>query len=458
LVVYVENPDKTENPKYYDKPDATERQTQELADVIEYAVNAQKTTLQAHDETTPAIKQFVSGINVSPITARDSMMRAKREFRKTDGVVAYHGYQSFAPGEATPEIAHEIGKKLAQQLWGDKYQVLVATHLDKSSHLHNHFIINTVSHIDGSKFHRTKRDYYDMQRASDALCREYGLSVIEEPERGRTKHYAEWDAERNGHPTWRGIVKADVDTAIRRSMTERQFFDNLSKMGYGVKVGMDISVRPPGKERFVRLHRNFGDDYAIEGIRRRILAQDRPERQIIPPDPPPKKVQFKGTFHKANRQTGLRALYLYYLYRMGALPKQREPSPKQVYFLFREDIRFVQRISQETRLLVKHGIDTGAQLTSHMEGLTAHLNSLCGQRKRLRNQMRSIRDEGRLAAVKEEVSGISNEITGLRREVKLCEEIETRSAEMRDKIRRAAENEKSTGREKTSHELCGRRR
>ena len=48
-------------------------------------------------------------------------------------------------------MAHEIGLKLAKALWGEKYQVLVATHLDKSNHLHNHFVVNTVSFIDGIK-------------------------------------------------------------------------------------------------------------------------------------------------------------------------------------------------------------------------------------------------------------------------------------------------------------------
>jgi len=125
LVVYVENPDKTENPKVYGKTGMTEQQAQGLADVIEYASSAGKTAVQAGDEAALVMQQFVSGVNVSPVTARDSMLRTKREFDKMGGVVAYHGYQSFAPGEATPEIAHEIGMKLALQLWGDKYQVLV---------------------------------------------------------------------------------------------------------------------------------------------------------------------------------------------------------------------------------------------------------------------------------------------------------------------------------------------
>ena len=82
-------------------------------------------------------------------------------------------------------MAHEIGLKLAKALWGEKYQVLVATHLDKAHHLHNHFVVNTVSFLDGIKYHRTEKDYFDMQRESDRLCREYGLSVIENPQRGK---------------------------------------------------------------------------------------------------------------------------------------------------------------------------------------------------------------------------------------------------------------------------------
>jgi hypothetical protein len=333
--------------------------------------------------------------------------------------------------------------KLAQTLWGDKYQVLVATHLDKANHLHNHFVINTVSHIDGIKFHRTEKDYYEMQKASDALCREYGLSVIEEPRRGKSKHYAEWQAERNGHPTWRGMVKADMDAAIRQSMTERQFFDNLRKMGYEIKSGKDISVRPPGKERFVRLCRNFGEDYAIEGIRRRILAQAVPERNIIPPDPPPRRARLIGSIHTARKVTGLRALYFYYLYRMGVLPKKREPNPKQVYFLFREDIRHMQDMAREIRLMAKHGIDTADQLTAYKTSAAKQIMELSGTRKHLRNRVRSIRDEDALATVKAEISALSAQITELRREVRSCESIESRSVEMKDKIHRAREAEKA---------------
>jgi len=461
VVVYAENPDKTENPAYFEKQGMTAEQTQGLSDVIDYASQTRKTQLT--DETAEILRHFVTGINCQPDTARDEMMAAKNKFGKDGGVVAYHGIQSFSPEDLqkglTPDMAHEIGVKLANKLWGENYQVLVATHLDKENHLHSHFIVNTVSWVDGIRYHRTEQDYYYMQIESDKLCREYGLTVIEEPKRGKSKHYGEWKAEKEGKPTYRGLVKSEFDQAILESMTERQLWDNLYQKGWHVKFGKDITVRPPGKDSGLKLYRNFGEDYSIEAIRNRILANTRPNRLIIPADKPPRQVRFTGNLKTAKRMTGLHALYFYYLYKMGVLPKGREPSPNKVYFLFREDIRFIQNISKETRLLVKHGIDTAEQLTAYKDGLTREIISLAGNRKKLRYQARSIRDEDKLAAVKTEIAALSEKIGELRREVRLCEDIENRSADMKEKIHRAAEEQdKSQGKELNKNEPFRRRR
>jgi hypothetical protein len=300
-----------------------------------------------------------------------------------------------------------------------------------------------------------------MQTESDALCREYGLSVIEEPKRGKSKHYAEWNAERGGHPTWRSLVKSDIDAAIRQSMTERQFWVNLKKAGYDIKIGKDISVRPPGKERFVRLARNFGEDYAIEGIRRRILAQSRPERHVIRAEPPPKRVRVRGNLHTARKLTGIRAMNFYYLYRMGVLPRKRTPNPKEVYFLFREDIRHMRSMAREIRLLAKHGIDTAEELTARKEDANAAIKELSGARKHLRNKARSAEGEDASAVIKGQISELSEQITKLRREVKLYENIESRSGEMKDKLNRAKEAEltkKTKPKELMKNEPFGRRR
>lgn len=142
-MIYVENPDKTENPAFYKAAEETERQMQSLSDVIQYATQQEKTgKSQTDNEGETVLQQFVSGINCHLATARSEMIAVKKRFGKENGTAAYHGYQSFAPGEVTPEMAHEIGVRLATQLWGEKYQVIVATHLDKESHLHNHFVLN----------------------------------------------------------------------------------------------------------------------------------------------------------------------------------------------------------------------------------------------------------------------------------------------------------------------------
>ena len=462
LVIYIENPEKTKNPAYFEKQGMTTEQAQGLSDVIDYASQDSKTQLS--DEQTEITRRFVSAINCHTDTARDEMMATKAHYDKTEGVVAYHGYQSFAIGEATPEIAHEIGIKLAERLWGDKYQVLVATHLDKGNHLHNHFVLNNVSMIDGKKYYRSESDYYNMQKQSDTLCYEYGLSVIEDAERGKSKHYGEWKAEKENRPTYRSLIKGDLDKAIAESMTERQLWDNLYKKGYHIKFGKDITLRPEGKDRGLKLRRNFGDDYGIDAIRRRILSQSRPDRQrgaghnAAPGTRLEKRIRVVGNIYKAKKMTGLRALYFYYLYRMGVLPKRKEPNPKRVYFLFREDIRHMQSIARETRLLVTNKIDTAEQLAAYKESVTAKIITLSGNRKKLRYRLRSIKDEGELAAAKTEIAALSEKIGELRQEVRLCEGIEKRSGEMKEKLHRANEAEKSERKEPVKHESFRGRR
>ena len=458
VVIYVENPDKTDNPAFYEKQDMSDRQAQGLLDVIDYAVNSEKT--QATDESADVMQQFVSGVNCHPGTAREEMLAVKRQFGKEDGTVAYHGYQSFAPGEATPEMAHEIGVKLAKQLWGEKYQVIVATHLDKSNHLHNHFVVNTVSFLDGIKYHRTGQDYRKMREASDALCREYGLSVIDQPEPGRSKQYGEWRAEQENRPTWRGTIRAEIDEVIRQSMTERQFFENLRKRGYEIKVGADISVRPPGKPRFVRLKRNFGEDYTLENIRRRILAQQRPERPLPEPERKIYHARLHGDFKSARKITGFRALYFHYCYLLGIFPKNHPKRNKRLNFLLREDLAKMDAISEEVKLLVGNHIDTAEQLSSYKEGLEARIELLTADRKSLYRKQRTVSvksDEDALTKVKAQIADISKELAALRREVRLCEDIAIRSGVIREKIKAIREDEQSQGKENKRNEQFRRR-
>ena len=200
----------------------------------------------------------------------------------------------------------------------------MATHLDRENHLHNHFVVNTVSFVDGIKYHRTEQDYFDMQRESDRLCREYGLSVIENPQRGKIQALRGM-AGRAGRPPHLSLPHQSRCGYCHPPVYDgTAVFYHLRQMGYDIKVGKDITVRPPNYPRGRKLMRNFGEDYSMENIRRRILAQRRPQREHRPE---PFRCRLHGDLKQAKKVTGFRALYFHYCYLLGVFPKSRTARP-----------------------------------------------------------------------------------------------------------------------------------
>lgn len=120
---YVVDHEKTENPRY------CRNDLQALTDVIDYAADSEKTDRRF----------FVSAINCNVTCARDQFMMVKKKYDKEGGIVAFHAYQSFAAGEVTPKQCHDIGVAIAKELWGDRFQVVVTTHLNTDC-FHNHII------------------------------------------------------------------------------------------------------------------------------------------------------------------------------------------------------------------------------------------------------------------------------------------------------------------------------
>ena len=427
----------------------------QLGYVLRYAANEEKTELSRHPDLLGSalnyvtqdgktdLGRLVSGINCTLDTAHEVMTSTKQQFGKTGGTMAFHAYQSFAPGEVTPEQAHNIGVQLAYELWGERFQVLVATHLDKESHIHNHFVINSVSFVDGKRFHSDAKFLHRMRAVSDRLCLENGLSVVWEPGQGRTKHYAEYKAEKEGKPTWRAMIKADMDQVIAHSMTDRQFFYNLRQMGYEYKLGQDISVRPPGKERFFRLARNLGDDYSMEGIRRRML-RNRPQYQM-PAVPKPtttrRHYRMKGTFPK-KQQPYLRRLYFYYCYRLGVFKKHPQ-SPHKMHFLLREELRYLDRYNRELRFLHDNHILTNVQLQALQAQKEQELDPLVSRRRKLKYQLKKATEPDEAAKIQEEMDTLSQKMAVLRGDIRMCKNIMERSRGMAEKMERIRRDEAS---------------
>ena len=465
VIKYAENPDKTKENNEGQISENQSQSTQGLEDVITYAVNTEKTRRGQSEsmerelvgESEELMEQYVSGVNCAPTTAREEMIAVKKRFGKEDGIVAFHGYQSFAPGECNPEMAHEIGKKLAEELWGSQYQVLIATHLDKANHLHNHFVVNSVSFLDGKRYHRTNQDYRDMRMVSDRLCKEYQLSVVQQPEQGKGKHYAEWQAEQQGKPSYHSMVKADVDEAIRKARTEKQFFFYLREKGYSFKFGKDITIRPEGRERGLKLKRNFGENYSLEAIRVRILEENELPAEKKFPVQRHYRIRISGNFKQTRKIGGLRGLYLHYCYLLGILPKNRPSmSAKQIHVLFREDLLKLNTISKETKLLCHYHIDTAEQLFSLKDRLQKQMEQCVEERKHLRYKIRANRPEEEIQELKEQLKGLTEEIGTLRREVVVCDGIAARSKVIEEKFKMVREEKEK--KEEQSHEHIRRSR
>ena len=211
VIVYAENPNKTMNPKFFDS---------DLYATLQYAENSNKTDQEL----------FVSGINCSKHNAYAQMVAVKKKFGERGSVVAYHGYQSFKENEVTPEECHEIGIETARKMWGDKYQVIVTTHLDKKHHLHNHFVVNSTSFKDGLKFRNKIGDHYELRKISDAICAARNKSVIQ-----CHKFYSnkkEYWIRHSGKLSHRDILRRDVDEAIANSGSFKEIEYCMKNLGY----------------------------------------------------------------------------------------------------------------------------------------------------------------------------------------------------------------------------------
>ena len=186
-----------------------------------------------------------------------------------------HLIQAFAPGEVTPEEAHQIGLELAKDILGGKYEFVLTTHIDRG-HIHNHVIWNAVSFTDHKHYHSNKRSYYEIRRASDRLCKEHGLSVIV-PGQEKGKSYVEHQAVRNG-TSYKAKLKSAIDRLLPACADLEDLLRRLQEEGYEIRRGQYISCRASNQERFTRL-KTLGVDYTEAALAARIAGRTRPSKR-----------------------------------------------------------------------------------------------------------------------------------------------------------------------------------
>ena len=399
-----------------------------LQDAIDYAANRDKTEKSC----------FGSSFACTLETAFADMRQTKERWHKLGGVQGYHLVQSFAAGEVTPELAHQIAQELAERVLGGQYEYVIGTHLN-TGHIHSHIVWNSVSRIDGKKYHSNGKTYVTQIRAvSDELCRKYKLSVIDtERSEAAAKPYAEWLAEKNGQPTWRTAIRQDVDDAIRQSLTWRQFLTVLARKGYEVRMGRKYPVlRPPGKERFVRF-KSLGTRYTPEAIQTRILYPQT-RRPYVRKPPTVQRGRLRGNPKPRCKLTGLRALYYRYLYELGALPRK----PRYPSYAVRQDARKLDQRIRQMEFLSRNGIDTLEQLETYQQNLQTKIGQLLTKRKQLPKTVEA-------DAQREQ---INNALRQLRQEERLCRKIAEHSIEVQQHLAEARRDRAEQQQREREHE------
>lgn len=431
VIKYTTNPEKTEDKNY------SESWYRDLHNTVEYIKADFKTEKQF----------YVTGINCSEDNALEEMKATKKKFGKERGILAYHAFQSFAEGEVTPEQAHKIGIQLAEELWGDRFEVIVSTHLN-TKHIHNHFVLNSVSFVDGKKYRDNRSTYAIMRRTSDEICRENNLSVIEEKPCGKlnidyNKYYSSY-LQRDDYHT---LVKADVDFAIKQAYSYNNFEDILIDMGYTITIRAGkISLCKPPYKRNIRITRAFGEEYSMDNIEERIMSNT----SYIPLLAKSKIKRYKGKNRKSIRydRGSLYRLYLYYCYMFKVFPKNNKIKLSEN---MKKEVRKMEQMSNEIKFICRNKIKSTDELFSYKKNLAEELNNQMKERCKLRRNRENCQDSEERQKICNEILVVSDKINYLKKEVKLCEDVRKRNITMKENIREI-EEEKLKGKEKNDYE------
>ena len=409
VIDYANNPDKTTAKEYLDE---------DLYTAIRYVENDDKT-----DQT-----MFVSGINCSKYNAYNEMIAVKRRFGERGKNIAYHGYQSFAIGEVTPEEAHSIGKETARKMWGAKYQVVVTTHLN-TDNIHNHFVVNSVSFKTGRKFRNGIGDRIELRKISDAICAERNKSVIQ-----GNKFYSNKKAywvEKSGKLTHRDMLRKDVDEALSQCGSFKEIEYYLKTLGYRFERDFYYdhpSVYAEGWKRAVRIS-SLGEQYSKERIRERCRENQRKPELYAFVTPAWKRrpllVLERERYISGWDDTIIVLFELFIeLLKICIVGNTQEYDNRPVSPMMRAEMRKLDRYIEEYNLLCDNNLNSPKKLLSFQENLSSQISELEQERYALRLKLRRVKTPEEDTALKEQCKEITKKITPLRKELRIAMRIE----------------------------------
>lgn len=409
VIDYAENPDKTIDKKFLDE---------DLWAALRYVENDQKT-----DQT-----MYVSGINCPKQRAYQCMMATKRRYGKLGGNVAYHGYQSFVSEEVTPAEAHRIGVETARRMWGDNYEVVVTTHLN-TDNIHNHFVGNSVSFKTGRKFENHIRDHIQLRQISDKVCMEHGKSVIPFTHFYSNKK-AYW-VQKSGKLTHRDMLRRDVDEALSKCCSFKEFEYYLKTLGYRFERDFYYdhpSVYADGWKRPVRIS-SLGEQYSKERIRERCLENQRKPELYVLITPKWKRaplLNFEYQLRQAQRKDTVQLLFELFIEILKLCTGSNigEADNRPLSPMMRAEVQKLDQYIEEYKLLCDNHIESPKELLSFQEGLSAKITALAQERYAVRLKLRRVKTPEENAVLKVQAKEITKLITPLRKQSDIARRIE----------------------------------
>ena len=338
-----------------------------------------------NDEKTEE-KLYVSGINCNPENAKKEFMITKERFQQKEGILAFHAIQSFKETNLNPELVHNIGLQLANEMWGDRFQVVVATHLN-TNHFHNHFIINSVSCFDGKRYYDTRTSYARLRKINDQLCMENNLDYMEEKKTKSGLNYKNFQLKNENVNIYDKQIKLDVDMAIGLATSYQEFLNILENMNYEVTERSEkLSIRSLKYNRAVRIERRFGIDYSIDNIVKRILGTYLPEQKVYYRNYF-KRDEIIDSLFKLNCK-GLAIQYIKYLKLLNKYPTYIKNQ--KISYSMQRDVMRMDEISKQTIFLAKHNIQNEDDLINLYNNLREKFEESTSNKENIKEELKLI--------------------------------------------------------------------
>ena len=282
-----------------------------------------------------------------------------------------------------------------------------------TDNLHCHFVVNPVSFKDGTKFQNKIGDHKELRRVSDEICREHGLSVLENSNfyGGHKKDY--W-RHKSGKKTHRDYLREDMEYCLSFATTPREFENQLYALGYTLDP-VRFSVKAKHWERSVRLAKiGFSkeviqkqlDENAINRFRLFTLEYKPPYRpKKFPLEDELRKLEF-AIDHSYDAATVLVDTIFYLVITLIQIAAELSDV-----MLLSPDLRAAEKdlkdLVADYHFLKENDIHTVADLQANIDESKAQLSDLERERKTLSNRIRrpkSPEDENRNKEHRKEIS------------------------------------------------------